>query len=584
MREASIAAAKEARAVDGSSSQQIERASAQRNMWVLLRQTDTDGSRVVATSARRNIWSAGHGSSVINGSTDVSLYRRQHGGSTLFVKSAVFRAALLGLCALSTLGTGCGRDISINLQIVAPTDMNPFMGPMAGTLVRVGFEGDPLSVREMAYSSGMTIALDPRPTDIRSTARLRVDLLRDNVIVAQGSTPPIAWSAVGGQMLRVFVAPLDRALPAPGGPMLTARADFSLIDLGGAGVLAATLPPGVATGIPDTYFLPSHRQDPHTFDIREAFDGDTAVVRISGAFLLQREARARLITGNNDMLTEPTVVAERRLLRAPGVARSTSEEVFLLGGKTSANMLSNRIDRVDRLGNITGTTDVLTTGRERAGVIRLRYSPTASVSPMFFVFGGQDPQCMGCTSAERWIPGNAAMPLILGPSVDQRVGFSAMCLAFAPGTGDSVVCSRILIVGGYDRVTGALATEDVLVDASRIIDASPDVVLRSENLLTTRRRGLQAVLGRDGSRVVITGGTDAMDMPVYSMEVLGVADLASITRVAQQDLLVSNPASIAMADGSVMIAGGLDRASNMPSKGMWILRGPATALPPATSR
>ncbi len=458
------------------------------------------------------------------------------------------------------------------------------MGPMSGTLLRVGFEGDGASVREVSFAQGAMFALDLRPSDPRSTARLRVDVLRDNAVVAQGASPPIAWAAVSGQILRISVQPVDRVVSAPGGPMRSARADFALVDLGAEGVVAATIARGTGAAQPDEYFLPSHQQRQFSFAVDELFDGDTAVVRVPGAILLQREARVLLTTGNAAG-GDPTVNAERRLLRAAGIARTTPEEVYLLGGKNAANSLSNRVDKVDRLGNISATSALLSTGRERAGVIRLRYSPSGAVAPVFFVFGGQDPQCPGCMATERWTPETTGTPLSFGPSVDRRVGFTATCVASSVVPDSDITrCTRVLVLGGADGTTGVLATEDVQLDGECILNGDSNCVRRSENLLTVRRRGLQAAVGRDGSRVVITGGTDAMDAPVYTVEVLGVSDLANIARLAQQELTVAHPASIALADGSVMIAGGLDRNTSLPSKNVWLLRGAAAALPAPTAR
>lgn len=451
---------------------------------------------------------------------------------------------------------------------------------MAATLVRVGFENDPTSVREVAYTPGMSFSFDVRPSDTRSTARLRVDLLRDNNIIAQGATPPIAWAAVGGQIVRVFVTPRDRAFAAPGGSMATGRADFALLDLGGEGVVAPTIAAGLGAAAPDEYFLPGHAQRPFSPTVREVFDGDSAVVRIPGAILLQREAESLLFTGNDNAGTVE-INAERRLLRAPGVARTSSEESHLLGGKNSANVRSNRIDKVDRLGNITATADTLSTGRERPGVLTIRYSPTAAVSPVYFVFGGQDPQCMNCGSTEAWSPASAGRALSWGPTLDRRAGFAAVCIARGTTGTDTQTCNKLLVVGGYDTMTGALATDDLILDTSCITDGGECRINQARNLLTVRRRGLRAVLGFDGNRVVITGGTDAMDAPVYAMEVIDANDFVNL---AQQELSTSNPASLALADGSVIIAGGLDRSSTLPAKNVWIIRGTASALPAATSR
>lgn len=467
-------------------------------------------------------------------------------------------------------------------MIIGPNMADPFSGAMGATSVRVGFEGDPGSVRSVNTTPGARFNLDVRPTNPRSEARLRVDVLRDRTIIAQGATPPVAWINVGAQRLTVFVQPADSVALAPGGAMLEPRADFQLVPAGVRGAFAFTIAPGRADARPDWYFLPAHKQQPYTFSISSTFDGDTAVVPLpeGGGVLLLRGDRA-IVTNDTSNGTPPAngIPADRRALRGAS-AVSESDYGYVLGGRPEMGPASSRIDRVDRLGEIEAVSYALATGRYRPGVLLLA-PRTAATPSRYLVFGGQDPSCASCPALERWSPGSAGVAIsttvaTMGASVDRRTEFAAVCVQ----RDTDFNCAKVLIVGGVDNATGALATKDLLLDGLCLRSDSPVNCTGTEHeLLSVRRRGVRAAFGVDGRRVVVTGGRDAMNAALYSVDVIDASDLATL-RLAPgtREITNADPAVLGMNDGSVMIAGGIDRTTMQPSGAVWFVRGSIAPL------
>jgi hypothetical protein len=483
---------------------------------------------------------------------------------------------MVKLLSLTALLAACQKDIPVDVSVVAPSGANPFAADMGATKVRIGFEGDPMSVREVDIRAGIRFDLDLRPTDPRSTSRLRVDVLRDTTIIAQGATPSIAWLNVGSQQLRVFVQQADSVVLAPGGAMHTARADFVLVSAGPSGAMAFTLPAGARDAKPDYYFLPSHSQRPFTFSISAAFDGDTAVVPLhDGGVLLLRGERALVFTDTSEGAAPATPIPpERRALRGASVARDSTYS-YVIGGHDDRGIRSARIDRVTRLGDVEPVTYGLATARARAGILLVRPGDP----PTFLVYGGQDPACATCASMELWTPGAAGVAVPpLGASIDRRSEFEAVCIQRDADR----VCTRLLILGGVDNsATATLAAKDVLLDVEclRRPNAGPACVLTELELLSSRRRAMRAALGDDGRRVVVTGGRDAMGASNYVVDVIDARDVAALRRLPGERILpAADPAVLAMADGSVMIAGGIDRDTNRPTANVWFVRGPIPPL------
>jgi hypothetical protein len=486
------------------------------------------------------------------------------------------RRGALG-CALWAVA--CAKEVPVDVTVVGPGMADPFVGAMGATHVRVGFEGDPRSVRQVPVGAGARFDLDLRPTDPRGIHRLRVDVLREGALLAQGATPPVAWLNVGGQRLTAFVAPADEVALAPGGSMRTPRANFTLVSAGGRGAVAFTLPGGGADAPPDWYFLPSHRQQPYTFAVSGAFDGDTSVVPLPsdrGVLLIRGE---RALVSNDTSAGAPPlsgIPSERRVLRGAAVA-SDLDAGYLLGGFGDAIPRARRIDRVSELGDVTSEMSALATPRGRARVLRLQPRIGAN-PPSFLVFDGQDPACAECPSIERWSPGADGVGLgaaSVGDSLARRADFALVCIAFdAEGR-----CDRLLALGGVDLATGALAARDVLLDGPCLRASGPSCVRAELSLLSSRRRGLRATLGVDGLRVVVTGGRDADGRPVYALDLIDASVPDAPTRRSEpREIPVHDPATLAMADGSVMLAGGLDRATQQPSATVWFIRGPLAPL------
>lgn len=484
--------------------------------------------------------------------------------------------SFLRLLPIAALFAACQKDVLVDVSVVGPSGANPFAGAMGATKVRIGFEDDPMSVREVSVSAGARFNLDLRPTDPRSISRLRVDVFRDTTVIAQGATPSIAWLNVGSQQLRVFVQQADSVVLAPGGAMSTPRADFLLMSAGPSGAMAFTLPAGAQDAKPDQYFLPSHTQRPFTFSISAAFDGDTAVVPLNdGGVLLLRGERALVFTDTSAGAAPVNPIPnERRALRGASVARD-NEYSYVLGGRDDGGLRSARIDRVTRLGDVEAVTYGLATARARAGLVLVR----PSNPPTFLVYGGQDPACATCASMELWTTGSASTAVpSLGASIDRRSEFEAVCVQRDADR----ACTRLLILGGVDNSGApALAAKDVLIDLEclRRPNAGPSCVLAELELLSSRRRAMRAAVGDDGRRVVVTGGRGAMDASNYVVDVIDARDVAALRLVAGERILpVADPAVLAMADGSVMIAGGIDRETNRPTANVWFVRGPINPL------
>ena len=97
--------------------------------------------------------------------------------------------------------------------------------------------------------------------------------------------------------------------------------------------------------------------------------------------------------------------------------------------------------------------------------------------------------------------------------------------------------------------------------------------------LSTRGRRLGGTLGASGRRRLVTGGRNGDGHAVYTLDVIDASNPDAPTRLPEpRELPVSDPATLAMADGSVMLAGGLDRATQLPSAGVWFVRGPLAPL------
>jgi hypothetical protein len=180
---------------------------------------------------------------------------------------------------------------------------------------------------------------------------------------------------------------------------------------------------------------------------------------------------------------------------------------------------------------------------------------------------------------ELWTPGMAGAAVAsLGASIDRRSEFEAVCVQ----RDSDKACTRLLILGGVDNSSApALAAKDVLIDLEclRRANAGPSCVLAELELLSSRRRAMRAAVGDDGRRVVVTGGRGAMDASNYAVDVIDASDVATMRRVPGERMLpAADPAVLAMADGSVMIAGGIERETNRPTANVWFVRGPINPL------
>ncbi|MDP3277727.1 MAG: hypothetical protein Q8Q09_21265 [Deltaproteobacteria bacterium] len=483
------------------------------------------------------------------------------------------------LAAVLSFSGGCVRDVPVDLRVLVPDAGMLLSGPAAATaVIRVGLEGDPRSVRDTTLGAMGTFAAELRPTDPRSIARLRVDILHGTTLMAQGSSPAIAWLAIGGQRLSVFVQPTDTVQPAPSGPLRTPRADFVFLSSGGSGAVAFTLPNGAPDAVPEQYFLPTHQTRSYTFSLPAVFDGETSVVPLplGRGILLLRGERA-LVTNDSSPGAAPNapIPAARRLLRGAGVIQDTDAS-YVLGGRAEDGTRSARIDGVSELGDVIEIPETLAVARARPAAIVLR--PRAGTTPpMYLIAGGQDPMCATCASLEQWVPGQTARAIDPGsPELSRRSEFAALCVQRSAAG----LCDRVLILGGRDGVTQGLAPRDLLLDGECLRVGSGSCVLRELDALLTRRMSPRVALGSDGARVVVTGGRDADNRPVYSLEILDVSDPAMVTRVeGTRELTVADPALASLSDGSVLIGGGIDRDTQRPSAALSLVRGPIAPLP-----
>lgn len=473
----------------------------------------------------------------------------------------------------------CQKDIPVDVSVIGPSGANPFTGAMGATRIRMGFEDDPQSVQEANVASGAAFNLSLRPTDPRSTARLRVDVLRDSTIIAQGATPQVAWVNIGSSQLRVFVQAADSVVLAPGGAMAAPRADFQLVSAGGSGAVAYTLPTGAADAPPDQYFLPAHTQRRFTYTVSSTFDGETSVVVLSGGgVLLLRGPRALVFDDSSSGSPPVNAIPNERGVLHGGSVVSDGNYGYVLGGRDDGGLRSARIDRVSAIGDVEGVSYTLATPRARAGVLTV-VPPGGAATPVFLVYGGQDPACATCGSMELLTIGTGSTALAsLGASIDRRTEFEATCVQ----RNSDRVCTRLLLLGGVDaNAMGALAAKDVLIDleCARAQGAGPSCVRGELELLSSRRRGVRAAVGSDGVRVVVTGGRGATDTPNYQVDVINASDVATLRRVeGDRTITAADPAVLAMADGSVMIAGGIDRMTTRPTGSVWFLRGPIAPL------
>jgi hypothetical protein len=70
-----------------------------------------------------------------------------------------------------------------------------------------------------------------------------------------------------------------------------------------------------------------------------------------------------------------------------------------------------------------------------------------------------------------------------------------------------------------------------------------------------------------------------MNAALYSVDVIDASDLATL-RLAPgtREITNADPAVLGMNDGSVMIAGGIDRTTMQPSGAVWFVRGSIAPL------
>ncbi len=116
---------------------------------------------------------------------------------------------------LALLAAGCFNKIELAVAVIAPDGGNPFHGPDAATQVRATVENGlagPVTV-PVAANGGFTLGLDL--TAVQRASRLRIEALRDGMVVGSGATPPVFWDRLAASVVPVYMQRSDTVVPAP---------------------------------------------------------------------------------------------------------------------------------------------------------------------------------------------------------------------------------------------------------------------------------------------------------------------------------------------------------------------------------
>jgi hypothetical protein len=465
------------------------------------------------------------------------------------MRHRLLSAPLAALCAVA----GCARETPIALRVLAADGSDPFTMPDGATHARITIEDDATAPQVVPVGPGGAFSVEVRPARPEALARLRIEALRGSEVVGTGATPPVVWQGRGGQLVAVLMHPRDTIIPAPVSSFRAPRADLRLVPLGLQGVAAVTTPPGETVArAPDGYDLLAHASASLPQQVPAEFDGDTAVVPVRGAWLLQRGARAVLYTGSDAQPPQAFtgVPAERQaLLGATVVADEVTGGGWLLGGRSAPDAPSTRVDRVTNDQRfVQPPPAALSVARYRPDTLVLRVA-TSATAPTWLIVGGQRE---GEAAFEVYSPGTGGTPLLLGDDpLARRFGTTAVCIAT-----DAEGCTRVLVLGGRTP-DGQVAPDDALLDGAcaRTGGTGCTLVLARGAWLSRRRWSARAALAENG-RVLVAGGHDAGGA-VREVETVDVSNPGAPRpgRVLQT-LPYDDPAVASVANGSVLVAGG----------------------------
>jgi hypothetical protein len=164
-------------------------------------------------------------------------------------------------------------------------------------------------------------------------------------------------------------------------------------------------------------------------------------------------------------------------------------------------------------------------------------------------------------SAELYDPATRGFTLVLAGMVAHRAGHTATLLG-----GGSASAGRVLLVGGYDDVAGALDTAELYDPAASPEDPeAPSFSAVTGTMTSARRRHTATRLG-DGpeARVLVAGGLDPAGAALDTAEVYDPTT-RSFVPVAKMTSRRHGHTATRLGDGSILVAGGSDGSQTLAS-------------------
>lgn len=463
------------------------------------------------------------------------------------------------LALVVSLLAACANNVAVSVTVIAPDGSDPFVGPDAASQVRITLENDAGMSTLQSVAANGEFRIDIRPQSVDEISRLRIEALRDNVVIATGVTPATQWSVAGGALAVLMQAP-DSVVAAPS-RWATARADCQLIPLaGGTTVGIFTTPTTTQEGLADFYDVLRHGRYSIPQIIPAGFDGDSTVVSAGENVFIVRGAAA--VGFDRDYMTNPrTPTLDGRLpaeRAAQAIVRSTGYQdgsggAWLFGGRDGDGMPSARVDHVSSstfaFDGIAGT---LAVARVAPQIVLLARYETAPTQPALLLYGGN---AADQSSFEVYTPGVPTGGAVFDLGADShRTGAAITCIA-SSSTNSTTGCTRVAVIGGM--LGGVPTADDFVIDVTslRTSPNDPPRIVARGTWFTPRRIGARATLA-EGGVLVLTGGTDSSGASVTDIASLDVHDVNAITTGHVVGTSCANPATLSLVNGSVMIAGG----------------------------
>ncbi len=452
---------------------------------------------------------------------------------------------------LALLAAGCFNKIELAVAVIAPDGGNPFHGPDAATQARATVEnglGGPVTV-PVAANGGFTLGLDL--TAVQRASRLRIEALRDGMVVGSGATPPVFWDRLAASVVPVYMQRRDTVVPAPAAVSLeTPRTAPVVVPINSPFV--AVFGGNDSEASVDVLDLFNLGRPTNMSVLRAPYTGALHAINLDGVRVLVLKgcqatvwnSASNTFEGTGENVPPP----ERCEMTRSTLVQDPLGGGYFVGG-LRMGVASARVDRVRNDGTWVQGVPMVTPRVEPAAVIVRERE--------LLVLGGQ---------------ADATSPALERYALDGSVPMDRR----AQRTGDADLDARtgaaLVRVGDMAYALGGarvgatdLATSDAVLDLA-CLDAAMGcpLLLRAAPLLTTRRRDAIAAVA-EGDQVLVVGGTNASGAVEAADRVDGTMPRTPIAGGVAGMLGAQGLALARAHNGSVVIAGGGQR-------GVWFFR------------